>query len=203
VRPGATASRSRLPTSCSAYQRLLDPRVAAPYASYYYIIKNAAKINAMSPKDPDVDAAVQSLGVKAVDDNTFQITLESPAGYFKWVASLWTGAPVRKDIVDKYGKDASGTDKWGVVAAGAAQSLIGNGQYKVSEVVTKDHITLVLNDKYTGSAPKPTITKITMSEIEDETVAYAKYTERRARLHLSSSCRHSGCQELQGARLEP
>ena len=157
------------------YQRLLDPRVAAPYASYYYIIKNAAKINAMSPKDPGVDAAVQSLGVKAVDDNTFQITLESPAGYFKWVASLWTGAPVRKDIIDKYGKDASGTDKWGVVAPGAAQSLIGNGQYKVSEVVTKDHITLVLNDKYSGSSPKPTITKITMSEIEDETVAYAKY----------------------------
>jgi oligopeptide transport system substrate-binding protein len=157
------------------YQRLLDPRVAASYASYYYIIKNAAKINAMDPKDPGVDAAVQTLGVKAVDDNTFQITLESPAGYFKWVASLWTGAPVRKDIVAKYGKDSTGTDKWGIVAPAAVDSLVGNGQYKVSEVVKNDHITLSLNTNYSGSSSKPTITKITMYEISDETVAYAKY----------------------------
>ncbi len=39
----------------------------------------------------------------------------------------------------------------------------------------KDHITLVVNPNYSGSAPKPTITKITMYEIDDETVAYAKY----------------------------
>ncbi|HEV2028532.1 MAG TPA: peptide ABC transporter substrate-binding protein [Candidatus Dormibacteraeota bacterium] len=157
------------------YQRLLDPRVAASYASYYYVIKNAAKINGMSPTDPTVDAAVQTLGVKAVDDTTFQITLESPAGYFKWVASLWTGTPVRKDIVAKYGKDSTGVDKWGIVSQAAADSLVGNGQYKVSEVVKNDHITLVLNPNYAGSSPKPTITKMTMFEIADETVAYAKY----------------------------
>jgi len=159
-----------------AYQRLLDPRVAASYASYYYAIKNAATVNAMDPKDATLDAAIQTLGLKAVDDNTFQITLEAPAGYFKWVTTLWTGAPIRKDIVLKYGKDAaSGVDKWGIVAASAAGSLVGNGQYKVTEVVPKDHITLGLNPNYSGTAPKPTITKITMFEIDDETVAYAKY----------------------------
>jgi oligopeptide transport system substrate-binding protein len=157
------------------YQRLLDPRVAASYASYYYSIKNAATVNAMDPKDATIDAAIKTLGLKAVDDNTFQVTLEAPAGYFKWVATLWTGAPVRKDIVQKYGKDSTGTDKWGIVAASASESLVGNGQYKVTEVVPKDHITLGLNSNYSGSAPKPTITKVTMYEIDDETVAYAKY----------------------------
>jgi oligopeptide transport system substrate-binding protein len=157
------------------FQRLLDPRLAAPYASFYYSIKNAAIVNNMDPKDPTIDAALLTIGLKAVDDNTFQITLEAPAGYFKWVASLWTSAPVRKDIVQKYGKDSSGNDKWGAVAATASESVVGNGLYKISEDVPKDHITLVANANYTGSQPKPTITKITESLIDDETVEYAKY----------------------------
>jgi oligopeptide transport system substrate-binding protein len=157
------------------FQRLLDPRLAAPYSSFYYSIKNANTVNNMDPKDPGVDAAIQTLGLKAVDDNTFQVTLEAPAGYFKWVASLWTSSPVRKDIVDKYGKDSSGNDKWGAVAPTASQTVVGNGLYQISEDVPKDHITLVPNANYSGSQPKPTITKITESLIDDETVAYAKY----------------------------
>lgn len=157
------------------FQRVLDPRLAAPYASFYYTIKNGATINGMDPKDPGVDAAVQTLGVKAVDDNTVQITLEAPAGYFKWEAALVLSAPVRKDIVQKYGKDSSGNDKWAAVAASARQSVVGNGLYKISEVVPKDHVTLVPNPNYSGSQPKPTLTKITEYYIDDETVAYAKY----------------------------
>jgi oligopeptide transport system substrate-binding protein len=158
-----------------AWQRLLDPRLAAPYSSFYYSVKNGSKVNNMDLKDPGLPAALQTLGLKAVDDNTFQVTLEAPAGYFKWVASLWTGAPVRQDVVAKYGKDSAGTDKWGAVAASAPQQVIGNGLYKISEVVPKDHVTLVANSAYSGGSPKPTITKITLYEIDDETVAYARY----------------------------
>ena len=157
------------------WQRLLDPRLAAPYSSFYYSVKNASKVNNLDPKDPTIDSQLQTLGLKAVDDNTFQVTLEAPAGYFKWVASLWTSAPVRQDIVQKYGKDSAGNDKWGAVAASAPTSVIGNGLFKVSEVVPKDHITLVANPNYSGASPKPTITKITLYEIDDETVAYARY----------------------------
>ena len=158
-----------------AWQRLLDPRVAALYASFYYSVKNGAKVNGMDPKDPGLDAAIQTLGLKAVDDNTFQVTLEAPAGYFKWVSTLWTGAPVRKDLVDKAGKDSSGNAIWGAVAPAAVQNVVGNGAWKVSEVVAKDHITLVPNSSYSGGSPKPTLTKITMNEIDDDAVAYAKY----------------------------
>jgi oligopeptide transport system substrate-binding protein len=158
-----------------AWQRMLDPRVAAPYSSYYYAIKNAAKVNGMSAKDPGLDAAVQTLGLKAVEDNTFQVTLEAPASYFKWIASLWTSAPVRKDIVEKYGKDSSGNDKWGAVGASAVQTVVGNGQYMISEVVNKDHVTLVQNPNYSGNNPKATLTKITLYEIDDPVVEFAKY----------------------------
>lgn len=157
------------------WQRLLDPRQAAPYSSFYTIVKNGAKVNGMDPKDTGIDAALQTLGLKAVDDNTFQVTLENAAGYFKWVATLWTGAPVRKDVVTKAGKDSSGNDKWGAVAPSAVTNVVGNGQFKVSEVVPKDHITLVQNTNYAGGAPKPTLTKLTLYEIDDDAVAYAKY----------------------------
>jgi oligopeptide transport system substrate-binding protein len=158
-----------------AWQRILDPRLAALYSAFFLNIKNAATVNAMKTTDTGLDAALQTLGLKAVDDNTFQVTLEAPAGYFKWVASLWVAAPVRKDIVEKYGKDSSGNDKWGAVAPSAAQSVVGNGQYKISEVVAKDHITMVKNTNYSGNSPDATLTKITLYEIDDETVAYARY----------------------------
>jgi oligopeptide transport system substrate-binding protein len=156
-------------------QRVLDPRLAAPYASFFYTIKNGASVNGMDVKDPGLDAALQTLGLKAVDDNTLQITLEAPAGYFKWEASLVLAGPVRKDIVLKYGKDSSGNDKWGAVAATAPQTVVGNGPFKISEVVPKDHVTLVPNPFYTGTRSNPTLTKITEYYIDDETVAYAKY----------------------------
>lgn len=158
-----------------AWQRIIDPRKAALYSAFFLNIKNAATVNAMKLTDPGLDAAIQTLGLKAVDDNTFQVTLEAPAGYFKWVASLWVAAPVRKDIVEKYGKDSSGNDKWGAVAPSAAQQVVGNGQFKISEVVAKDHITLVPNTNYSGNSPAATLTKITLYEIDDETVAYARY----------------------------
>src|SRR6202521_337690 len=142
------------------WQRIIDPRLAALYSAFFLNIKNASKVNAMKPTDSGLDAAIQTLGLKAVDDNPFQVTLEAPAGYFKWVASLWVAAPVRADIVAKYGKDANGNDKWGAVAPAAAQSVVGNGQFKISEVVAKDHITLVQNPNYNGNSPKATLTKI-------------------------------------------
>ncbi|GAC1665648.1 MAG: ABC transporter substrate-binding protein [Candidatus Dormibacteraceae bacterium] len=158
-----------------AWQRLLDPRLAAPYGSFYTGIKNGAKVNGMDPKDTGIDAAIQTLGLKAVDDNTFQVTLETAAGYFKWIATLWTSAPVRKDVIQKFGKDSSGNDKWGAVAPSAVTTVVGNGQFKISEVVAKDHITLVQNNNYAGTSPKPTLTKVTLYEIDDDAVAYAKY----------------------------
>ena len=158
-----------------AFQRLLDPRLAAPYASFYYTIKNAATVNGMDINDPGIDAALQTLGLKAVDDNTFEVTLEAPAGYFKWIASLWTSAPVRKDVVEKWGKDAAGGDQWAAVSPSAPRQVVGNGLFKLSEVVGKDHVTLVPNTSYAGSQAKPTLTKITEYFIDDENVAYAKY----------------------------
>jgi oligopeptide transport system substrate-binding protein len=151
-----------------AWQRILDPRLAAPYADPFFdgAVKGADNYANL---DPTKDAAkipdfINGLGLSAPDASTFVVKLQAPAPYFKWIASLWMSAPVRKDVVDQYG-----SDKW----ATSPTSLITNGQYKVSEMVSKDHITLVPNPNYWGGAP--TVTKIINYEISDDNQAYAKY----------------------------
>jgi oligopeptide transport system substrate-binding protein len=151
-----------------AWQRILDPRLAAPYADPFFdgTIKGAENYANL---DPVKDAAkipdfLNGLGLSAPDSSTFKVQLQNAAPYFKWIASLWMSAPVRKDVVDQYG-----SDKW----ATSPTSLITNGQYKVSEMVSKDHITLVPNTYYWGG--QPTVTKIINYEISDQNQDYAKY----------------------------
>src|SRR6202165_5284243 len=153
-----------------AWQRILDPRLAASYADPFFdgTIAGAAgyaNLDASKPADvAKIPAFLSGLGLSAPDASTFVVKLQAPTPYFKWIASLWISAPVRKDVVDQ---DVS--DKW----PASPPSLITNGPYKVSEMVSKDHITLVPNTNYWGG--QPTVTKIINYEIADDNQAYAKY----------------------------
>jgi oligopeptide transport system substrate-binding protein len=151
-----------------AWQRILDPRLAAPYADPFFdgTVAGAQDYGSLDPtKDAaKIPAFLSGLGLSAPDANTFVVKLQQPAPYFKWIASLWMSAPVRKDVVDQYG-----SDKW----ATSPTSLITNGQYKVSEMVSKDHITVVPNTYYWGGTPA--LTSIVNYEIADDNQAYAKY----------------------------
>jgi oligopeptide transport system substrate-binding protein len=147
------------------WKRIFDPSLAAVYESYFTVVKGADKYSDVNSKDPAaVSAFLDGLGLSAPDASTFQVTLATTAPYFKWIAGLWVAAPIRKDVVDKYG-----SDKW----ASSPSSLITNGPFKVSEMVSKDHITLVPNPYYWGGAPK--LQKIINYEIADDNQAYAKY----------------------------
>src|ERR1700674_782798 len=153
-----------------AWQRILDPRLAASYADPFFDGTSAGGANYLNldPSKPadvaKIPAFLSGLGLSAPDASTFVVKLQAPSPFFKWIASLWMSAPVRKDVVDQYG-----SDKW----ATSPTSLITNGQYKVSEWVSKDHITLVPNTNYWGG--QPTVTKIINYMITDDNQAYAKY----------------------------
>ena len=149
------------------WQRLLDPRLAAGYVDPYFdgIVAGAENYSKVDIKNAAaVNSYLQALGLSAPDDHTFVVKLQRPAGYFKWVASLWVAAPIRKDIVEKYG-----SDKWATVAS----QVIGNGMFKISEHVAKDHISLVPNPNYWG--PKPRIKQLVVYFIDDANQAFSKY----------------------------
>jgi oligopeptide transport system substrate-binding protein len=148
-----------------AWQRLIDPRLAAPNEVFFAnAILNGDKVSLMDPQRDAgrIDAALPTLGLKAVDDYTFQVTLANPDPAFVWLAAMPASAPIRQDVVKK-------SDKW----AAGPDTLLTNGPYRVSEMVAGDHITVVPNPHYWGA--KPTLTSIRFTVVNDGAAALAKY----------------------------
>ena len=153
----------------TAYKRVLDPTVAAPYADPFFDgnIDGGQNYGSVDAKNPTAVAAFLSgLGVSAPDAKTVVIKLQHKAPYFKWVASLWLASPVKKAAIDAAG------GSFGAVSSDAPTKVIGNGPFKLSEVVPKDHITLVPNTNY---RTQPIIQKVIEYEITDANVEYANF----------------------------
>lgn len=152
-----------------AWQRLIDPRLAAPDETLFAnAVLNGQHVALLDPQRDasSIDGALDTLGLKAVDDYTFQVQLQRPDPAFIWLAALPSGAPINKDVVAKNG------DKW----ATTATTLLTNGPFKVTEMVKNDHITVERNPNYWGS--KPTLKRIDFTIVNDGAVALSKYKDR-------------------------
>ena len=160
------------------FKHLLNPALAAGYVDPFYDLTIAGAQNYGSvdvSSASAIDAFLNGLGLSAPDANTFVIKLQAPAAYFKWVVTLWQGAPIRKDVVESAaGGTFPSTDTAKAFAwANSAATIIGNGPYKVSEIAAKDHVTIVPNPNYWGGAPK--LQKIVLYEIADGNTAFSQY----------------------------
>lgn len=128
-----------------AWRRLVDPRLNTPLGSTFVsVVSGGSQAAALGPEAGDevIDAALDGLGLRAVDATTFEVTLSQPAPYFKWIATLHQGAPIRQDIVDQFGSDT-----W----AGDPETLITNGPFQVTEI-GQTETTMVANPHYWNSA---------------------------------------------------
>jgi oligopeptide transport system substrate-binding protein len=160
-----------------AWKRLLNPALAAGYGDAFFgIVSGAADYGTVDPTDTNaVDAFLNGLGLSAPDDHTFVVKLQNAAAYFKWVATLWIGTPIRKDIVEKAAggsfpsTDATKAEMW----AQSKDTIIGNGPFKISEIVSKDHVTLVPNPNYWGGPS--TLQQVILYFIADGNTAFSKY----------------------------
>lgn len=126
------------------WKRNEDPKTASEYAQALYNVKGAQEYNLGKNTDPN------SVGVKALDDKTLQVTLTGPAGYFLRIASTWTAMPLPRQSVEKFGA------KW--TEAGNA---ISNGPFKLDKWNHDQQIVLVRNESYWG--PKPTLEKVVVT----------------------------------------
>jgi len=110
-----------------AFQRILDPQTAAQYASLVYPVKNAEAINT-GQAEPD------SVGVRAVDPKTLEITLAAPAPYLLQLLTHYTTFPLPKHAVEALGDD------W--IKPG---NIVVNGPYRVTEWRPQSHVKAVKN----------------------------------------------------------
>jgi oligopeptide transport system substrate-binding protein len=148
-----------------AWQRLIDPRLAALNETFFAsTILNGDKVSVLDPQRDatKIDAALATLGLKAIDDYTFQVTLSRPNPAFVSIAAMPAGAPIRQDVVTK------NADKW----ATTPDTLITNGPFHVTEIAA-DHITVAPNAHYWGT--KPALTAINFNVVNDGAAALARY----------------------------
>jgi oligopeptide transport system substrate-binding protein len=160
------------------FQHLLNPALAAGYVDPFFdgTIAGAQDYGSVDVSSASaIDSFLSGLGLSAPDANTFVIKLQHPAAYFKWVATLWMGIPLRKDVVESAagGSFASTDTTKAFTWANNAATIIGNGPFKISEIAAKDHVTLVPNTNYWGGAPK--LQKVILYEIADGNTAFSQY----------------------------
>lgn len=143
-----------------AWRRGLDPKLASQYAFMLYPLKNARDINAGK-------APIEKLAVKAVDDATLDVELESPTGYFLRILGFPTYQPVREDYIAAVG------DKY----AADADKLLFSGPYVIADWKHNSNIKLVKNKKY-WNKDKIAIAEINMPYlIRDDNSEYNMFKE--------------------------
>jgi oligopeptide transport system substrate-binding protein len=117
-----------------AWQRLLDPKTAAPYAYNLWVVKNARAVS--EGKLPP-----SALGVRAKDDATLVVTLEHPAAYLPELLTHDAAYPLPRHVL--LAKGAA----WARVA-----NYVANGPYVPKAWILNDHLTLVRNPRFYDTA---------------------------------------------------
>ncbi|MEQ0218264.1 ABC transporter substrate-binding protein [Klebsiella sp. CN_Kp114] len=161
LRPGVTWSDGTAITAQDivwSWQRLVSPLTASPYASYpgNMHIVNGAEI-AQGQKAPE------TLGVKAVDDATLEVTLTQPNAAFLAMLAHPSLVPLDKVLISRYG------DKWT-----KPEHMVTSGPYKLSQWVVNERIVAERNPRYWDNA-HTVINKVTYLPISSETADVNRY----------------------------
>jgi oligopeptide transport system substrate-binding protein len=112
------------------FKRIMNPKTIAEYASILYLVRNAEKCK----KD---ELPIDALGVRAVDDRTFEIRLEHPAPYLPGLMKHYTSFAVPAHIVEKHG------DAWL-----NPENIVTNGPYMLDKWWSNYIIHLTKNPRF-------------------------------------------------------
>ena len=117
-----------------AWRRLVDPRTAAPYASFLDAVVNAADV--IAGKLPP-----EALGVLARDPRTFEVRLTQPTSFFLQQLRHYATFPVHAATLKAHGA------RW--TRPGL---LVGNGAYRLDDWTPGGELVLRRNAHYRDAA---------------------------------------------------
>lgn len=141
-----------------SWQRLADPKTASPYESYVQYAHIANIDDIITGKKP-----ANTLGVKALDDHTLEVTLSEPVPYLVKLLAHPSMSPVNKSVVEKFG------EKWT-----QPQNFVGNGAYKLKNWVVNERIVLERSPTYWDNA-NTVINQVTYLPISSEVTDVNRY----------------------------
>jgi len=141
-----------------AWQRAVDPETASPYSWFMEImsIKNGAE--AISGDVPPSD-----LGVKAVDDHTFEVQLTASLPYFAAMTTHATTFPTHKGIIETHGSDWT-----------KPGNMVSNGAYVLTEHVINERLVRERNPMYWNNGDT-ILEKVVALVIPDENLGFLRY----------------------------
>ena len=144
------------------WKRTVDPATKAQYAYLFSGIKNADAIMAGKMK-------ADTLGVKAINDQTFEVTLEKPIPYFNTMLTNPAFFPQSEKAVKKYGA------KYGT----NSKAILTNGAYTLSGWNgTGNSWTETKNPKY-WNAKNIHIKTIKTQVVKDSSTALNLYNSKK------------------------
>jgi oligopeptide transport system substrate-binding protein len=156
-----------------AFQRLQDPKTAAPYANMHYSIANAEAIN-------KGEKQVTELGAKAIDDHTLEVTLAQPTPYFLEMLAHQTGLPLHQASLEQHG-DA-------FVQPG---NLISNGAYMLESFTPNDKITMKKNPHFHDAG-----------NVKIDVVNYIPFEDRSACLRRFEAQEVQSCSDIPAEQMD-
>lgn len=139
-----------------AWRRILDPATASSYSFFLYDVENGLEFNTGKLKDGS------KLGIKSIDDLTFEVRLKKPASYFINMTAICASFPQRKDIIEKFG------NRWTEPG-----NMVVNGPFVLKDWMHEYKIDLEANPLFFEGPPK--IKKIKMFMIPEQATAFALY----------------------------
>lgn len=141
-----------------AWQRAADPATASEYAWYVELsqIRNAAA--AIAGEVPATE-----LGVRAIDDQTLEVTLSQPLPYFPQMTVHYTFMPTHQPTIEAHGATWTNPD-----------NIVSNGAYVLDDIAVNEFFRLVPNPEYHG-ADDVIITEITGFVINDANQALTRF----------------------------
>ncbi len=141
-----------------AWRRAADPATASPYSWYMDLmaLENVGAILA-GEKDPS------ELGVRAIDDTTLEVSLNTPLPYFAQMVTHATTFPSPQKVIEEFGDDWT-----------KPENIVSNGAYTLAEHVPNERSVRVRNPLYWNDS-ETVIDKVVALVINDENAALTRF----------------------------
>ena len=141
-----------------AWRRAVDPATASPYGWYLKLTEMVNAGDILAGNKPPSE-----LGVRAVDDYTLEVKLNTPLPYFPAMTTYATLFPAHRATIEAHGADWT-----------APGNMVSNGAYMLEQVVLNEYHTRVKNPMYWDAA-NVIIEKVTGLVINDVNQALTRY----------------------------
>jgi oligopeptide transport system substrate-binding protein len=146
------------------WTRHLDPATQSPYSYVLapYILNGEAFCQCTGSTET---ATAEDLGIKAIDDYTFEVTMPEAVGFAPNIHGLWGGSAIPQWAVE------AGGDSWT-----EPEYINTYGPFTLKEWAHDESVTLIKNPLWPGteSVPQPQVDTVTLRFL-DQQAQFAEY----------------------------